>query len=416
MIRRLRASVLFICLASLLAQVALAGDSSASLNLSQPHAADQTGATSGPCPPQQAITPGSALDWYEAWKKFKEDLERTTGTTLSLCLIETPQVALNGPAEGNVRNVFWWNLGLNQKLWSGARLITNTRGGKGDGLHKLIDEKLSTNWMASEPDPLYVSHCLLEQKLWDDSVTLWLGKLDVDDYFDTNEVASWNFLSYSLARNPTVPCPWHAIGAVARYAPAEWLYLQAGVADAQGSWTETGFRTAFHDEAYTVSMYEVGLRPKVNGRQGNYRFILWYDAEQLDRVDDVGTERDDAGFALGFDQALTDKVAAFFRYGCADEAIREIEHYWSLGAVRTGPFPSRPDDELAFGVSQGIMGQDYRDKNRSAPQETLVEVYYKIQVNPWLSIKPDLQVILNPGAERDEDVSVVAGVRMQLSL
>ena len=62
-----------------------------------------------------------------------------------------------------------------------------------------------------------------EQKLLDEKLTVVVGKVNIDDHFDTGEVGSCNFTSYGLARNPTVPCPWHAIGAVVRCAPAKWV-------------------------------------------------------------------------------------------------------------------------------------------------------------------------------------------------
>jgi len=343
-------------------------------------------------------------------------MEDTTGTHVGLCTITTSQAVLNGKVEGKDRTVFWWNLNVTQRLWPGAKLITNTRGGSGNGLEGIDGSKHNTNWTRHEPECVYVSHLYLEQKLFDDKLTLDVGKLDTEDFIDTNKAASWDFLSYSLARNPTIPCHWHAIGAVARYDLLPWLYVQGGVADAQGSWTETGLNTAFHDEDYFVSLYEVGLTPKLGARQGNYRFILWYDPQPLGRIDGSGVNRDDLGFGLSFDQEIADGVTAFMRYGYADESVREIEHYWSTGATWTGPIPGRREDVLGFGVGQFIMGGDYRRANQAAHTETIFELYYKIKLAEWCSISPDLQAILNPGASRDNDVGVIAGLKLVVGL
>jgi len=364
--------------------------------------------------PEPGVLPSG--EWYETWKQFKKDLEEKAGTSLSLCVIYTSQTIVNGPGEGKDRGVFWWNLNVNQRLWQGATLVTNTRGGSGLGPGRYQDIQLNHNWMQGEPREIYVSHLLLEQKLFDDKVTIWAGKLDVADYFGTNEVASWNFLSYSLARNPTIPMPYHAIGAVARYDVAEWLYVQAGVADAGGSWTRSGFESAFRAPHPNLSLYEAGLRPKIGGRKGNYRFTLWYDAETVSRVDGTGSERDNLGFGLSFDQQLSDKVTAFLRYGRADQDLRDVEHFWSVGARWKGPFAARPADEFVFGVSQAVMGRDFRRANTpSTSQETLFEMYYNIQITEWMALKPDVQVILNPGANDSNDVGVVAGLRLQLA-
>ncbi len=44
-----------------------------------------------------------------------------------------------------------------------------------------------------------------------------------------------------------------------------------------------------------------------------------------------------------------------------------------------------------------------------------VEVFYNIEVTPWLHITPDLQVLINPGGVDDRDVAVVYGLRMQMT-
>lgn len=44
------------------------------------------------------------------------------------------------------------------------------------------------------------------------------------------------------------------------------------------------------------------------------------------------------------------------------------------------------------------------------------EVYYNIEIAPWLHIMPDLQVIVRPGGGfRDRETAIVYGLRMQVS-
>ncbi len=365
--------------------------------------------------PLEPPPPAPAGDWFDAWKRVKQDLADRYGTHLSLYIANTPQAVLNGRREGHLRNTFWWNLNLTQDLWPGGRLITNTRGGIGDGVGPLTADGLNTNWMSGEPDPLYVSHVLLEQKLLGDHLTFWLGKLDIDDHFDTNAAASWNFLSYSLARNGGIPVPWHTIGAVARFDPADWLYVQAGVVDAQGEFTETGFNTAFHDEDYTFSMAEVGFTAAPAGRTGHYRFLVWYDPQPVARLDGRGAERDDLGLAVSFDQQVTDSLTLFLRYGWSDPDLRRAEHFWSAGGVVAGPLPGRPKDELGLGVGQALIGDDFRRAAGSASSESIVELYYKIALTEYLHLTPDVQVLLHPGGDRDRDVGVVAGLRLSVT-
>ncbi|MBN1491494.1 MAG: carbohydrate porin [Phycisphaerae bacterium] len=46
-----------------------------------------------------------------------------------------------------------------------------------------------------------------------------------------------------------------------------------------------------------------------------------------------------------------------------------------------------------------------------------VELFYNIEVTPWLHVTPDLQIIVDPGGGAgDRDVAIVYGLRMQMSL
>jgi carbohydrate-selective porin OprB len=382
--------------------------------------ADPDVATSGPLVAHGAsgpLAPTSArgtLDWFGAWKRLKAMAQEATGTAVSVYAESQAQTILDGPGEHRNRGVFWWNLNITQKLWTDADLILNTRGGSGHGLDPLLADRANTDWMAGEPRLAYISDVYLRQKLLDGRLTLAVGKFDVTDYFDRNEIASWNFLSYSLARNPTIPFAYHAIAGVVRYEPTEWFYAQAGVADARGSPTESGINTAFRHGEPFVRLCELGFRPRVQRLRGNYRIILWHDPRSRTRIDGSGVRHGDAGIGLSFDQQLSDKIGVFFRSGCARGEVRPTEQFWSLGAKWAGPIPGRSQDELVIGVAQHRMGGAYRRANDSAKAETLVELYYTAKASEWLSVAPYLQLILDPGARRHEDAAIAAGLRLQM--
>jgi hypothetical protein len=366
-----------------------------------------------PCPPPEQPLPGG---WYGDWLKMKQGLAEKTGTTFDLCIHYQAQAVLAGPGKGAARNTFWWHLNIEQRLWTDGRLIVSTRGGSGDGLANVLPTRLTTNWESFEPDPIYVSRVFLEQKLLNRRLTIYLGKIGIGDFFDTNAAGDWDFLSYSMARNAIAPMPWHVLGVVAKYDVNDWLYVQAGVADANGSPTETGFNTAFHGNRATFSMAEVGVQPKLGGRPGTYRLILWHDTRPVAREDGGGSKRGDTGFGLSFDQEIADKTVAFLRYGHDSPEYRDAEHFWSVGLKRIGPVPGRPDDVLGVGFAQEIMSKDWRRAGpHRASSESLFETYYSIKLAPWCSVVPDIQVILNPNADSRSSTAVVVGVNVKFS-
>lgn len=290
-------------------------------------------------------------NWFEAWKQLKKDLESTTGTSFSVSLDDHAQFVLNGPGEDHHRNLFWWNVTVTQKLWPDAKLVVRVRGSSNangqthappHGVYPLVRPKMNLDWMWAETNWIYVANLYLEQKLLDKKLTITLGKINAPLYFDTNNVAGWDFLSHSIAKNQILPHKYHTLGAIVRYDVADWMYVQVGAIDAQGIRSETGFNTAFHAEDWWQAMYEVGFKTAFGGKEGNYRFTLFQDPTRLSRFDHTGVQYDTLAFGVSFDQMLTDKIGAFFRYGVTDGDVRTFSNTWSLGGTVKGLLPPAP--------------------------------------------------------------------------
>jgi len=358
--------------------------------------------------------------WLQSWKEFKKQMEDRYGTSISILLDDHHQHILNGPGSREGRNIFWWNLTVKQNLWEDGRLIfkargSNTDGNPPNGITPLVGSKLNLDWAAYETELGYIANLYLEQKLMDGKMLVALGKLTFPSYFDENKVAGWDFFSHSLARNQAFIHKYHTIGALGRYDFSDAFYVQAGITDVQGIRSETGLNTAFHGEDYFLTLGEMGIKTK-NGRglEGNYRFNIWYDPQPLTRHDGKGFERDTVGLGLNFDQAMTEKTGAFFRYGWDDGRVRKFSNYWSLGGTLKGPNPAREKDVLGFGVGQGITHPDYRRANNATHTETIFEAYYKIYMTDWYSITLDVQTLLNPGTNSHNDTSVIPGIRLKM--
>jgi porin len=93
----------------------------------------------------------------------------------------------------------------------------------------------------------------------------------------------------------------------------------------------------------------------------------------------------------------TQGLGAFFRYGFRHEDTFRLNQFWSGGLAYTGPIPTRDKDTLGFAVGQMISSEDYKSMvNPQAGSETMYELYYAIQITPWLVLTPDIQYIDNP--------------------
>ncbi len=322
---------------------------------------------------------------------------------------------------------------------SGGSIYMSAEGSWSDGLDaSSIGSIFGVNADAAGDRSIDVHQLYYEQALFNDTLRIRVGKLDLTggfEYrgcpvsFDGNRYAndeSAQFLNGALVNNPTIPFPEQGLGIVLYLQPAEWWCISAGVADAQADVRETGFNTTFNGENYFFYVFEAGVTPQLPSNkgplQGTYRVGIWYDPQPKERNDGAGTETDDAGFYISFDQVVckennnekdTQGLAGFARYGWANDEVNEIEHFWSAGAQYQGLIPSRDDDVLAVGVARGqlVSAAGFTESH-----ETAVEMYYNLHLAPWLSISPSVQYIFNPGGDSTVKDATVVGFRVQMGL
>ncbi len=318
---------------------------------------------------------------------------------------------------------------------AGGTIYAHVEGSWSDGIDdSSVGSLFGVNDSAAGDEPIILAELWYEQALFDESLRIRIGKLDltggfecrgcpvsVDGRGDANEDTS-QFLNGALINNPTIPFPGRRLGLRVYYQPLEWLYFAAGVADAQADARETGFNTTFHDEDYFFSIFETGVTPRfdsANGPlQGAYRVGFWYDPQDKEKFESGNTKRDDLGFYLSFDQKVLNENAeddqglgVFTRYGYAHKEVNEVRCFWSVGAQYLGLIPGRDDDVLAFGVAQGRLSPDAFDVSH----ETAFELYYNMPVTGWLSITQSIQYIMNPGGDPRVDEATVIGLRAQMS-
>lgn len=238
------------------------------------------------------------------------------------------------------------------------------------------------------------------------------------------------FLNGALINNPTIPFPENGLGVAVLYGPDNFWYASAAVADAEADLRETGFKTTFGGEDYFFYIAETGFTPVFSSANGSlpgaYRIGLWYDPQpkaNTDLADEGKSYRDDVGFYITCDQMLTKEntdpvdtqgLGIFFRYGNADSKRNDITGFWSIGFQYQGLFEGRDDDVLGIGFAHGSFS-DKASATYTADYESAFEVYYSVQVAPWLAISPDVQYVTNPGGDSTIANVLVLGARVQMN-
>jgi porin len=326
---------------------------------------------------------------------------------------------------------------------SGGRLYTHGEGwwSRSAGINSpAVGSAFNVNADAMEQDALVVTELWYEQALFDRTLLVRFGKLDMTGGFQcrgcpvsfdgctyaNDETAQ--FLNGALVNDPTIPFPDYGLGIIFHYQPADAAYLSIGAADAQADHRQSGFQTAFTGPDYFFYIAETGWTPRLASPkgplQGAYRIGLWNDPRPKTNADSDRMKRDDLGFYVSCDQSLvretsdpndTRGLGVFARYGYAPGATNDITGFWSVGLQYQGLIEGRDDDVAAIGWAQGFFSNG-ASATYPADSESVVEAYYRICVAGWLDASPSIQYIRHPGGASTIDHATVLALRAQIRI
>jgi porin len=310
--------------------------------------------------------------------------------------------------------------------WKGGTFFANFQTENGDNVAELIG---NTQLVSNIDDKGFTQLAELwyEQVLCDGKLRIKAGKVDANTEFSRIEYGL-EFVNSSMAYSPTIlgfpTYPDPATGVNLFVYPLPSIYWGVGVYDgATQEGIATGARgpaTFFGDPSDLFLISEAGLKwGKV--LPGYFSAGVWRHTGTFPNFDG-GTESGAAGFYLVLNQTLwrenpdkpddTQGIGMFAMYGYADPDISLFEHQIGGGFTWTGLFPSRDNDILGLGASF-VSLTDEPGAGFDRDSELVVELFYKIQILKWLSIKPDLQYIHNPGGLSDFDDAIAFTLRLQ---
>ena len=389
--------------------------------------------------------PGSIWEWSRMtgdWGGARTKME-DAGVKLNLYYNHFYGILLNGGQDLNnaQRNSGTWDLHIfldfeKMGLIPGGELFVWPKGHFSRNINTKVGA-LSDPFDDADGDKVvYIDVLQYQQTLLDKKLRLRLGYLDQQMAFDHNAYANSEdkqfFNTYLDNNNAIIPLK-IGLGAVAFYDPTDWLGFTIGASDGDARVYRTGLDTTFHDGADFFGFFQTDFRIKLPSKNGdlpgNYRFGVLYDPGRktvfLDTLEDTlatWTETGDVGYYVSFDQMVyrenpNDKqgLGAFFRWGTRDGDVNRISYFWSTGCQYEGLIPDRDKDVLGFGMYQVNSSHRYREEmNDQFVRETGYELYYQIQLTPWLTFTPDLQYIVTPGGLTTNTDAFVMGFRARV--
>lgn len=367
--------------------------------------------------PPFAVGQDEGEDWLRAtgdWFGARSDLEKngiTLEATTSVDAFANVRGGRNTHDSVTYRALFDLSLSLDTQalgLWDGGTLFLDFQVIRGESISsRHVDDLLALD-NVDAPSRSQLSEYWFEQMFGDERWRLKLGKQDANADFGASDYAG-EFLNSAAGLIPNIPMPTYpdpALGTAVFYTPVEWLQIGAGLFDADGDGTRSGFETAFHGSADSFSVVELTLRPTLRlsgqGLPGAYRVGGWYHGGEWDVfINDLGgrlpprTHRGNAGLYLVFDQLLyrecpedeTDEqgLGAYFQFGWAPGTRNEIGEFYGGGFQYTGLVPNRDSDVTGIAVEHANLADgvsSFEDRH----SETAVEWFYKFQWSEFFSI------------------------------
>ena len=266
------------------------------------------------------------------------------------------------------------------------------------------------------------------------SASLLAGLYDLNSEFYATEASGlliappFGIGSELASTGPNGPAifPSSSLAARLRLGNSEALYGQVAVvnADARTLGDHGGVDTSLDEGVLGIAEAGVG---------GRFRYALgvWRYDQRQDDIRDLTPSGDpehsvaQGAYALAEGQIYGEaddglRIDAFTRFGLSDGDTTDFKGGWQAGLLMHRIFAARPDGQLSFGVHQGRLSDKARANladtgvNPDRHEEGL-ELTYADTIGRF-GVKPDIQLIRNPGGLRDADNVVVVSLRVTVPL
>ncbi|MEE2681117.1 MAG: carbohydrate porin [Planctomycetota bacterium] len=261
-----------------------------------------------------------------------------------------------------------------------------------------------------------------QQGFMDDRVVLSIGKLHPNQYIGLN------FWANDEARQ-FLAGPFDGIqvlglshgsyqyGVAGQFAINESLFVNAMITDALGT-PVTNFSTL--GEGFVWAAAEVGwvLPFNTDALGGPTVLTAIWAGQNLDYVTDLagannGTNLYDwsNGFALQVQGHLTQDLGIWAQGGIAEEKMSTTAAEISVGMGLERPF-GRQGDLFGAAFNWSKPSSAYEGSSILEKEQSMFEVFYRIQLTGSCQLTPDIQVVLDPGLRSSSATPVVLGLRL----
>jgi carbohydrate-selective porin OprB len=361
-----------------------------------------------PDPPPEIPLIEPAWRSAQDWLKNKADLDLKLAYT-GLFMLKSESRGIDEAGGGDFDIDLRWRL-----LKDDMGEALGTLVAQAETRHRYLDippsrlgSELGSNWAVVEGysiQDLTMAQLFWQQRLPGKKLTLMVGKINQKHHLIRTGLTSDAefFLNRAFSQNPAVAFPSNPLGGIARLTPGDRWFAAMGVFDANGRKTTAGFDSLFND-GELIWYGELGLTPDVEGLgKGTYRLSYWNQEARASKGIGSGW-----GLALSADQELGQGVLAVLNAALNEGELQGTSEMVSVGLGFPKPL-GREGDYSGLGAGWGSPDDSrFRD-------QWIAEAFYRVRVMRSVWLTPDLQLIINPSRNRDDDVVGVFGLRFRV--
>lgn len=330
--------------------------------------------------------------------------------------------------------------------WSGASFSFYTLGDRGGSISEKVGDAQGVSNIESD-DTWKLYEAWYQQNLWGDRLSFLVGLYDLNSEFDAIEYAGL-FLNSSFGIGPDYSqsgqngpsiFPTTSLSFRTRFQPSDAFYFQAAVLDGVPGDPDdpSGTHIKFGPDDGVLVATEVafltGTGEGSTARYGKFALGTWHYTAKFDDIMDLDASGDpmrrsgNRGVYLLAEQTVlrdssdpSQGLGLFARIGFANGNINQFSNYFGAGVVTTGLIPGRDEDRIGFAVASAFNSRKFKQAQQDAgdpveSSETILELSFSSQVLPQLTMRPDLQYVINPGTDPDVDNALVMGFRFELA-
>ncbi|MFI7963620.1 carbohydrate porin [Acinetobacter baumannii] len=402
------------------------------------------------------------------WNGKRQQLEQQ-GYKFTASIMSQSATNLNGGYNDSntFENAAQLSLGANLDLekiagWKDttASLVVTKRDGNALTLERIKDPRSSQLGNAQE---IYgrgkiwrLSQAWVKKGFIDNTVQVKFGRMGMSEDFNSSQCEFQNLLLCGGQLGKSIGSIWYnspvgvwAANVKYQFAP-EWT-LGVGVYEVNPDNIKTesnsdGFNLDMNNVKGATIPVELAWKPKLaafNGLPGEYKVGALYSTAEANDIKTAGKVHDGKqSFWINAQQQLTNNgqdpkrgLYVSFNGVVNDKATTFVQSTQQLALWYKGPFDSRPNDSIGFGIANYVVNDRAKDKQIATNEsrgyysydsiasdyipiqddELNVELNYTYQWSPAVMLRPNIQYIHQPAGVKEVDDAWVAGLSVKVN-